>query len=291
MLILTRKPGESVMIEESVRITVLEVRGSQVKLGIQAPLDVRVNREEVLERQRAEAGLPPIPDLLLPPAPAREAAQAGRGADAAERRRSGSGRTEGARLPGRAGRDAAARGYEASARGGRSARDGRAERDGRTDHSGRLDREPRHDRDGRHERAAHPGHSDRSVRRDAGGRPAGGLGSRSRNGGLSDREPGRTQPDDRLGLRGSPRSRQEELPLGGPEETGGPQVRRYRSPDGPRPHRAGRLAERIGGPTAPAGRGPEAEPDALAPDVPPLSEDGTPESAARRRRAGGSEAA
>ncbi len=69
MLILTRKPGESVMIEESVRITVLEVRGSQVKLGIQAPLDVRVNREEVLERQRAEAGLPPIADLPAPPAP------------------------------------------------------------------------------------------------------------------------------------------------------------------------------------------------------------------------------
>ncbi len=64
LLILTRKLGESVMIEESIRITVLEVRGSQVKLGIHAPLEVRVNREEVLERQRAEAGLPP---LALPP--------------------------------------------------------------------------------------------------------------------------------------------------------------------------------------------------------------------------------
>jgi carbon storage regulator len=65
MLILTRKPGESVIVEDSVRITVLEVRGSQVKLGIQAPQEVRVNREEVLERQRAEAGLPPALDPPL----------------------------------------------------------------------------------------------------------------------------------------------------------------------------------------------------------------------------------
>ena len=71
MLILTRKLGESVMIEESIRITVLEVRGSQVKLGIHAPLEVRVNREEVLERQRAEAGLPPL-DLPSPEVTARD---------------------------------------------------------------------------------------------------------------------------------------------------------------------------------------------------------------------------
>jgi carbon storage regulator len=66
MLILTRKLGESVMIEDSVRITVLEVRGSQVKLGIHAPQDVRVNREEVLARQRAEEGLPPLPPPPVP---------------------------------------------------------------------------------------------------------------------------------------------------------------------------------------------------------------------------------
>jgi carbon storage regulator len=69
MLILTRKPGESVIIEESVRITVLEVRGSQVKLGIQAPPEVRVNREEVLERQRAEANLPPLDIVPAPGTP------------------------------------------------------------------------------------------------------------------------------------------------------------------------------------------------------------------------------
>ncbi len=51
MLILTRKPGETVVIGEEVRITVLAVRGSQIKLGIDAPREVRVNREEVLERE------------------------------------------------------------------------------------------------------------------------------------------------------------------------------------------------------------------------------------------------
>jgi carbon storage regulator len=77
LLILTRKLGESVMIEESIRITVLEVRGSQVKLGIHAPLEVRVNREEVLERQRAEAGLPPL--ALPQPDVSRERANGTRG--------------------------------------------------------------------------------------------------------------------------------------------------------------------------------------------------------------------
>jgi carbon storage regulator len=51
MLILTRKPGETVVIGDDVRITVLAVRGSQIKLGIDAPREVRVNREEVLERE------------------------------------------------------------------------------------------------------------------------------------------------------------------------------------------------------------------------------------------------
>jgi carbon storage regulator len=290
MLILTRKPGESVMIEESVRITVLEVRGSQVKLGIQAPLDVRVNREEVLERQRAEAGLPPMADLPLPPAPAREVAQARRG-NGPEGRRSSGGRAESARVPGRTGRNATGRGFETSDRSGRSRRDGRVERDGRMDRSGCQDRDPRHDRDGRPEHTAYSGRSDRSARREAGDRPTGCRASRPRNGGLPDHEPGRTRSDERFGVRESSRSRQEAPPLGESEEASGPQVRRYRSPEGPRPHRAGRLAERIGGPTPPAGPEPDAEPDGLASDGPPLTAEGAPENAARRRRAGGSEAA
>jgi carbon storage regulator len=47
MLVLTRRAGESVMIGNDVIITVLEARGEVVRLGIQAPRDVQVHREEV----------------------------------------------------------------------------------------------------------------------------------------------------------------------------------------------------------------------------------------------------
>ena len=55
MLVLSRKPGERVIIGDRViEIEVLEIRGSQVKLGILAPLDVHVNREEVFLRLMEE---------------------------------------------------------------------------------------------------------------------------------------------------------------------------------------------------------------------------------------------
>jgi carbon storage regulator len=47
MLILTRKVGEMIRIGDAVTVRVLEVRGSQVRLGIDAPTDVRIFREEV----------------------------------------------------------------------------------------------------------------------------------------------------------------------------------------------------------------------------------------------------
>ena len=47
MLILTRKVGEMIRIGDNVTIRVLEVRGSQVRLGVDAPADVRIFREEV----------------------------------------------------------------------------------------------------------------------------------------------------------------------------------------------------------------------------------------------------
>jgi carbon storage regulator len=47
MLVLTRRAGESVMIGNDVIITVLEARGDVIRLGIQAPRDVQVHREEV----------------------------------------------------------------------------------------------------------------------------------------------------------------------------------------------------------------------------------------------------
>jgi carbon storage regulator len=54
MLILTRRPGESVKIGDKVTITVLGVKGGQVRLGFSAPADVAVHREEVYERIHAE---------------------------------------------------------------------------------------------------------------------------------------------------------------------------------------------------------------------------------------------
>ena len=47
MLVLTRKLGASITIDDSIQITVLEVRGNQVRLGIVAPAEVRVRRSEL----------------------------------------------------------------------------------------------------------------------------------------------------------------------------------------------------------------------------------------------------
>ena len=54
MLILTRREGESVRIGEDVTVTVLRVKGSQVRIGVNAPKDVAVQREEIAERLRAD---------------------------------------------------------------------------------------------------------------------------------------------------------------------------------------------------------------------------------------------
>ena len=54
MLILTRKVGESIMIGEDVEVKVLGIRAGQIKIGIEAPKDLKVHREEIYERIRAE---------------------------------------------------------------------------------------------------------------------------------------------------------------------------------------------------------------------------------------------
>ncbi len=54
MLILTRKSGETITIGENIQIRVLAVKGGQVRIGIDAPREVSVNREEVFERVQAE---------------------------------------------------------------------------------------------------------------------------------------------------------------------------------------------------------------------------------------------
>lgn len=50
MLILTRRVGESLMIGEEVTVTVLGVKGNQVRIGVNAPRDVAVHREEIYSR-------------------------------------------------------------------------------------------------------------------------------------------------------------------------------------------------------------------------------------------------
>jgi carbon storage regulator len=54
MLILTRRVGESLLIGDDVTITVLGVKGNQVRIGVNAPRDVAVHREEVLNRPPSE---------------------------------------------------------------------------------------------------------------------------------------------------------------------------------------------------------------------------------------------
>ena len=54
MLILTRRPQETVIIGNDVTVTVLGIRGNQVRIGVNAPKNVTVHREEVFERIKAE---------------------------------------------------------------------------------------------------------------------------------------------------------------------------------------------------------------------------------------------
>ena len=56
MLILTRRVGESVVIGEDVTVTVLGVKGNQVRIGINAPKTVAVHREEIFERIKSGSG-------------------------------------------------------------------------------------------------------------------------------------------------------------------------------------------------------------------------------------------
>ena len=56
MLILTRRVGETLMVGDEVTVTVLGVKGNQVRIGVNAPKDVAVHREEIYERIKQEQG-------------------------------------------------------------------------------------------------------------------------------------------------------------------------------------------------------------------------------------------
>ncbi len=54
MLILTRKLGESIIIEDNIKITVVDINRQQIKLGIDAPKHITINREEVAKKVKEE---------------------------------------------------------------------------------------------------------------------------------------------------------------------------------------------------------------------------------------------
>jgi carbon storage regulator len=67
MLILTRRIGETLMIGDDITVTVLAVKGNQVRIGINAPKGVDVHREEIYQRiqaqKEADADLPKMPSI------------------------------------------------------------------------------------------------------------------------------------------------------------------------------------------------------------------------------------
>jgi carbon storage regulator len=72
MLVLTRKPGEQIIIADNIRITVVGVGPGRVKIGIEAPPSVKVDRQEVHEKRLHEAAAPPAevpPPLVVEVAP------------------------------------------------------------------------------------------------------------------------------------------------------------------------------------------------------------------------------
>jgi carbon storage regulator len=54
MLILTRRAGETIMIGPDIEVTVMAINGSQVRIGVKAPADLQVDREEIALRKQAE---------------------------------------------------------------------------------------------------------------------------------------------------------------------------------------------------------------------------------------------
>ena len=63
MLVLTRKLGESIAIDDHIKVVVVQIKGKQVRLGIQAPKETKIHREEVytaIQEQNREAAKAPV---------------------------------------------------------------------------------------------------------------------------------------------------------------------------------------------------------------------------------------
>jgi carbon storage regulator len=65
MLILTRRVGEALMIGENTKIVVLGVKGSQIRLGINAPKDIMVHREEIFDKIQEEKRQESLDDAVI----------------------------------------------------------------------------------------------------------------------------------------------------------------------------------------------------------------------------------
>jgi carbon storage regulator len=66
MLVLTRKAGEKIWIGDNVCVTVLDIGGGKVRVGVEAPREVPVHRQEILAAARPRKAPPTVPEMAVP---------------------------------------------------------------------------------------------------------------------------------------------------------------------------------------------------------------------------------